>query len=143
MMSDSSRCLLGFEQAVLENFSYLESEFGLKRTGQSPYLIRFETNQVYIDVFHAELDYEVGIYFGLSTEQKTFSFLMYLRRFFPDRANELGETIAGTPDAVAQVTSRLARAFRATGGKIIEADPTVYTEMGEVRWWHFRPDALR
>jgi|SRR5581483_8757451 len=139
----SQRKALGFEDAVVRFFRFLEADNGFYRTEQSELGVRFESETVFIDVFHGLKDYEVGICFGLLSEKRYFSFNLYVHRFFPERVAELAEEIAGTPDKVLQAVERLSALFKSVGQKIVEADAKTYEEMKSVKWWHFRPEVLR
>jgi hypothetical protein len=142
MFSESQRAQLGFEEAVLREFSYLEGEFGFRKTKQSLYGIRFESEHVFVDVFHGLKDYEIGIQFGLLRANKTFCFIMFLRRFFPEEEKRIGDSIAGTKDQISHVTKVLAEVFRDTGKSIVDGEAATYAELENVRWWHFDSLAL-
>lgn len=143
MTDDASERHLGFEKAVRECFHFLEESLGFRCSDMSPLGVRYESDKVFIDVFHGMKDYEIGVQFGLIGSTKQYSFLMFVRRFFPGQEAELGELIADTHDSVSVAVTNLAKLFRAVGQPILNGDPVMLAEMDKVRWWHFRPEALR
>jgi hypothetical protein len=101
----------------------------------------FQSRDIFIEVFHGRIDYEIGIHFGTTITGKPFSFRFFLKRFFPAVDVNLGECLADTPEKVHETTKSLSEAFQATGKNIIDGDDTTYKIMETVRWWDFAPDA--
>lgn len=134
---------LGFHHAVLSDFGFLEADHDFRNTRGSTcdlrHDVRYESDQVFIEIFHGMRDYEVGVEFGLLDTGKHLSFTSFLRRFFPDREKVIGESIADTPDDVKRAVRNLAHIFQETGHGILSGDPKVYEEMKTVRWWNATP----
>lgn len=63
MAPGSDRSDLGFVDAVLEQFAFLES-FGLLLTKSEPTFVRFESEERFVNVFHGRSSYEIGVEVG-------------------------------------------------------------------------------
>ena len=134
---------LGFTAAVLRSFEFLVRDYGFRCSKQSPFLVRFESTAVFIEIFHGLKDYEVGIHFGRVDDNKRFSFGLYMRRFCPEVHRALGDRIAGTFEKVEAALHGLAEALGTCGKPIIDGEAHILEEMAKVRWWDFCPEVLR
>jgi len=59
-----NRRQLGFEEPVLSNFDFLRSH-GLKLVESAPTLVRFESREVFVNLYHGRASYEIGVEIGL------------------------------------------------------------------------------
>ena len=125
---------LAFESAVIQKFAFI-GEYGFLPTQRSLTTVRFESDKVFVEIFHGLKDYEVGIRFGSKDRNKTLSFRLFLKHFFPGSIEQLGNCIADTPAAVIETVTKAAQMFQATGEGIVDADMRVFDEMDKVLWW--------
>ena len=132
-----------FEEVARQHFGFLIRENGFHCTAASEFKIRFESKLVFIEIYHGQYDYEVGINFGRRGRDENFSFTLFLRRFFPVVDQALGERLAETPKRIGDLTQAMGETLRTYGQRIIDGDDAFYTEMAQVRWWHFKPEAVR
>jgi hypothetical protein len=132
-----------FESSVLSCFNFLVRDYGFRCVEHSASKIRFESERVFIEIYHSCRGNEIGIDVGRRDRSESFSFAMFLRRYFPAIDQALGERLADAPEKVAEVVEGLCNALRIHGQKIIEGDIDLYKEMEKVRWWHFRPEAIQ
>ena len=56
-----NRDVLGFSRTVFQYFNFLCSDYGFQVTDQSATLVRFESNDVFINVYHGRASYELGV----------------------------------------------------------------------------------
>ena len=127
-----------FEGLSRQHFDFLVRENGFHCTLGSESKVRFESKLVFIEVYHGQYDYEVGINFGRIGRDENFSFTLFLRRFFPVVDQALGVRLADTPKRISDLTQAVSEALRTYGQRIIEGDDAFYNEMAKVRWWHFQ-----
>jgi len=132
-----------FEEVARQHFDFLVRENGFQCTAGSESKIRFESKRVFIEIYHGQYDYEVGMTFGRIGCDESFSFTLFLRRFFPVVDQAIGERLAETPKRISDLTQAMGEALRTYGQRIIAGDDAFYNEMSKVRWWHFQPEALR
>jgi hypothetical protein len=60
-----SRVKLGFQDVVLKNFQFLIDDFGFHCAGGNLLLVKYESENVFIRIYHDRLSYELELYFGL------------------------------------------------------------------------------
>jgi hypothetical protein len=60
-----SRVKLGFQDIVLKNFQFLIDDFGFHCAGANLLLVKYESENVFIRIYHDRLSYELELYFGL------------------------------------------------------------------------------
>jgi hypothetical protein len=106
-----------FADEVRRAFAFLEGQ-GFSYAVSSPSRVRYESGSVYLDVQFSARDGEVAISFGRLRKKEEFSF---------------------TLDCLA----KLAVALTEEGRPILAGDEELYERMKRVRWWDFRPDALK
>jgi hypothetical protein len=66
-----------FEKNVLQCFTFL-GESGFTCVHRSGSRVRYETENVFIDVCHGGYDYEIGIEFGRIGREERFSFTFFV-----------------------------------------------------------------
>jgi hypothetical protein len=57
------RVLLGFQNAVLSNFRFLEN-FGLRTVQENVTFVRYESSEIFVNVYHGRASYELGVGIG-------------------------------------------------------------------------------
>jgi hypothetical protein len=70
-MSNSNtpdRSLLEFQEAVREHFEYIETQYGYKRLSSDPYCVKFNSDTVYLNVYHERISYEIYLEIGILPE---------------------------------------------------------------------------
>ena len=117
-----NRLELGFSAAVLRDFAFLVRDHGFHCT-QSELSVRYESEKVFVEVYHGIYDYEIGIHFGRLNSSERFDFTLYLRRFFPDIEPLIGSRSADTSAKVDALTKALADALRKDGCRSLTATP--------------------
>jgi hypothetical protein len=93
-------------------------------------------------MLHGLHDCEVHISFGRVGTQERYSFQLFLQSVNPALEKSLGDRMVDTPETVAATVSAVAKTLQVEGQGIIKGDDEVFERMKEVRWWHFRPEAL-
>jgi hypothetical protein len=64
------RAELGFKDAVLSSFKFL-GDFGLRRVEEGVTLVRYESSEVFMNVYHGRASYELGVEIGRLTEPES------------------------------------------------------------------------
>lgn len=60
----AERHRLGFAEAVIGEFAFLESTFGFHQVEQGPTFVRYESDRLFLNVFHGRGSYEIGVELG-------------------------------------------------------------------------------
>lgn len=103
------RAKLRFAEAVRREFEFLERIFGFRCTEESPTFVRYESDYVFVNVFHGRGSFEIGIELGIRS-QPTIHFRLpeILAGLAPGYTGERMFQ-ASTAPAVAKCVARLAR----------------------------------
>jgi hypothetical protein len=131
-----------FAEDAYAAFVFL-NEYGFSCVSTSSNGVRYESEWVYLEIAYEERDGEVFVSFGRTSQNEKFSFTLFLRLVNSDLDKQLGERLADSPEAIRESLTKLAEALKTEGQPIIDGDDAVFDRMKSVRWWDFRPDALR
>jgi hypothetical protein len=136
--STRTREQLGFAEAVITCFSFLVEEYGLSLVTQETTYLRFESNAVFVNVYHGRLSYEVGVEIG--EQQKANSVL--------ERGFVLGEIIAmtdydigakfcfyqaTTPELIMKSVTQTAELVKAYARPALSGDRSFFEGLSKVR----------
>jgi len=61
---EKDRAQLGFAEAVLTAFDFLVESYGFRVTRAEPTLVRFESQRVFVNIYHGRSSYELGLEIG-------------------------------------------------------------------------------
>ena len=135
-------CDLGLREAAQARFAFLEKS-GFSCVSASSSKVRYESDKVYIEVGNSERGGEVAISFGRLAKKEEFSFTLYLQLMNPDLERSLGARLPENQTQLNNDLTGLAAALELEGQPIIRGNDAIFDRMREVRWWHFRPEALK
>lgn len=133
---------LGLRETAQARFAFLEKS-GFLCVSASSSEVRYESDKVYIEVANSERGGEVAISFGRLAKKERFSFGLYLELMNPSLERSLGERLPENQAQLNNDLTGLAAALELAGQPIIHGDDAIFDRMREVRWWHFRPEALK
>jgi hypothetical protein len=131
-----------FADETQRAFAFLASD-GFSCVSSSSSRVRYESSSVYVEVRHSECDGEVAISFGRLAKNEEFSFTLFLRLVNPQLECELGERLAENLEQLRECLAKLSVALQEEGRPILTGDQLAFERMKRVRWWDFRPDALK
>lgn len=119
------------------------ARFGFSCVSSSASRVRYESGSVWVEVRLSDRDGEVPISFGRLAKNEEVSFTLFLRLANPKLERELGERLAENREQLCDTLRRLSAALREIGRPILMGDQLVFERMTGVRWWDFRPEALK
>ncbi len=131
-----------FADETQRAFAFLVSE-GFSCVSSSSAKVRYESSCVYVELRHSERDGEIMIAFGRLAKNEEFSFTLYLRLVNPTLERKLGEWLVENREQLRECLARLSVALQGEGRPILAGDQLSFERMKRVRWWDFRPDALK
>jgi hypothetical protein len=131
-----------FADYVRRVFAFIE-DFGFSCVSASSSRVRYESGSVHVNVDRGERDGEVAISFGRLAKNEEYSFTLFLRLVNPRLESELGERLAEDRLQLVSCLDKLAAALQQEGRPILTGDELLFERMKQVRWWHFRPEALK
>jgi len=127
---------------VQRAFAFITS-FGFSCISSSFSNVRYESGGVYVEVRLSGRDGEVSVYFGRLGKSEEFSFTLFLRLVNPKLERALGERLVENREQLAASLKGLSEALQQDGQSILRGDELVFERMKRVRWWDFRPEALK
>ena len=139
---NNNRESLEFAQETKSKFDFLVESHGFKQTFSSDTKVRYESAEVFVEIFHGEYDYEVGINFGRLGKNEDFSFLLFCRLMKVVAVTAV-EMISDDRAAIKTFLITLSDALSTTGLGIVMGDSAIFEQMKTVKWWDFKPDALK
>ena len=135
--------MINFAEEAKSCFKFLSQGHNFQCTSETPNRVRYESRDVFVEIYYGSRDGEVAIEFGRLNEKEKFSFTLFLRMVNPTLERKMGNRIAWNIESLRRDLSALANALRSEGLPIINNDDEVIDRMKDVRWWHFRPTALK
>jgi hypothetical protein len=131
--SSLSREQLGFAQTVNAEFSFLIHDYNMKCVRTEPTLIRYESNCIFIEVYHESNSYELGIEVGLipSSNERTSSYGLgdVLETVLGKEHNLTTFYQSSTVDGVKQSVNDLAKIVRQYYGPLLSGDKDVFKQL--------------
>ena len=96
------RAELGFASSAATAFGFLQREFGFRLVESTPTRVRFETDRLFLNVYHGRQSYEIGVEVGVAGDPTVY------RYGLPDVLGALAEKDptrqtyfqASSPDAI-------------------------------------------
>jgi hypothetical protein len=131
-----------FPDEVRTAFKFLK-DHGFKVTSETSHRVRYESNEVFIEILYGSYDCEVAIEFGRLRKEERYSFTLFLQLVNPNLGKQMGDRIAYEPNQVRTALTNLAKAIESDGQEILNGKDAVFERMKSVRWWDFQPDALK
>jgi hypothetical protein len=129
---------LGFIDKVLSSFKFLINVYGFRCVKIEPTLIRYESNYIFINIYHGRSSFELGVeigklekVFGLQENWYTIGEIMDLMGV----RDTLGFTIfqASTCDRMQMLVPKLAEYVREYAKSIFEGNLHIFEELRELR----------
>jgi hypothetical protein len=131
------RARLGFEQAVLSGFKSLE-DFGLRPVEREITLVRYESSDVFVNVYHGRTSFELGVEIGLLREpdgdKLNITDIITWAGVAEDEG--FGQHVmfqVSSPEGVSEFVPKLARLVCAYGIPFLKGDATAYQQAREMR----------
>src|SRR5690349_15884302 len=132
------RARLGFVEEVLAAFDFLTSEYGFRIVEVEVTFVRYETAEVFVNIYHGRSSYELGVEVGCFAGMiDSFERKFWIGDFI-DWAGARGETnftfaMASSPEKVKYWMPRLAALVRKYAGKALSGDALTFAQLLEVQ----------
>jgi hypothetical protein len=115
---------LGFVSEVLRSFEFLPTEYGFHCVRTEVTLVRYESQSIFIDIFHGRGSYEIGVHIGVlrdgGKQEQGFTLLEILRA---ENVPGLQGYAATTRDQVRRRVSSIATLVGDHCGGMLRGDP--------------------
>jgi hypothetical protein len=126
-----NRARFGFPPAVRRHFAYL-TDLGFRIVHTEPTYMRFESDQIVVNLYHGRKSCELGAEIGLlgGTE---YPFVALIRLTDPDLADSYKNTVALSRENVFKGVQRLGEIFKNHAWGALRGDSTVFARLDEQR----------
>jgi hypothetical protein len=124
---------LGFAKAVLGSFDFLRT-YGLKPVEGSATFVRFESRDVFANVYHGRASYEIGVEVGIKARNEKYGLDYIVSRAGAWEAEGFGRgTIfqVRSPEGVQRILVRVAELLKKYGTPFLEGDAGFYGQLDE------------
>jgi hypothetical protein len=128
------RVKLGFTDIVLCNFKFLIDDFGFRCVGSNLLLVKYESGNVFVKIYHDRLSYELELYFGLKPDdlspEKSYSLVEVMNLAgYPD----FGNFQVTTHEEMMEYVPETAALFRQHALKAIKGEKEFYNLIAETQ----------
>jgi hypothetical protein len=131
------RARLGFKEAVLTAFEFL-SDLGLHIVEEKPTFVRYESSDVFVNVYHGRASFELGAEIGRLKQPDEEKLAIYDIVAWADaeKAEGFGQHVmfqVSLPEGVGEFVRKLARLVQRYGPPFLKGDATAFRAALEVR----------
>jgi hypothetical protein len=124
---------LGFVQVVTEHIAPVLAEKGFACTEATPYVIKFESANVFVTLLHDPRSYEIDVVFALKTDSsKKYTLRDMLDAVLSPSHSEPNFIQASEPDRVIKCVKIVADLLQKHGQNILIGESAVYQQMWKV-----------
>lgn len=131
------RVKLGFEAAVLSSFKFL-TDLGLRPVQEEVTFVRYESTEVFVNVYHGRASFELGVEIGRLKEPGKDKLTIYdiVAWASAEKAEGFGHNVmfqVSSSESVRDFVAKLARLVQKYAVPFIKGDATAYREALEAR----------
>lgn len=130
------RSRLAFKEVVLFSFEFLRS-YGLKPVEEEVTFVRYESETVFVNVYHGRASFELGVEVGrLSEPSEKFSIYDIVAWAGTEQAEGFGQHTmfqVSSREGVQKFVPRLAGLFKKYAVELLRGEPDAYDSVGKVR----------
>jgi hypothetical protein len=142
------RARLGFVDEVLAAFDFLTSEYGFRLVKVEVTFVRYETTEVFVNVYHGRSSYELGVEIGRFADMVGSFERKFTLGDIIDWAGAKAETnftfaMASSPEKVKYWMPRLAALVRKYAGKALRGDALTFAQLRDMARAYQKQDTLR
>jgi hypothetical protein len=128
---------LGFLEAVLREFSFLEEQ-GVRSTRKDVTLVRYESERVFVNVYHGRASYELNVEIGLRTaspeeRERPFSIGEIVELGSGGCSGGFTPPQSNTPEGVRKFVPQLASMVEKYAGPALSGDALFFEQLSGLR----------
>ena len=132
------RELLGFKEEVLSSFEFLTKEYGFHCVRSEPTFVRYESENVFVNVYHGRASFEIGVEIGkLITEPNQEEEKFYLGEIMELQGvrKNVGYTFiqASTKERVKRFVPEIAKYVKKFPVKVLQGDEDTLKKLRELQ----------
>lgn len=138
----AGRTHLGFAEEVQNAFGFLVRELNYRCVAREPTFVRYESDQVFVNVYHGRASYELGVEIGRldspGEAQHGYTLAELMRLVDPESEAGYRYVTARTAGLVEQGVAHLSELFRRYAGAALQGEADTFAQLHEQRrrWNH-------
>lgn len=127
----SNRDGLRFAQSVIQYFAFLCSDNGFRITDQSLTLVRFESKDVFVNVYHGRASYELGVEIGRLDDPSGTRYRLptIIEAFLGGTGDQKAVFQASSPNAVRSSIEHLAHLVSSHCSALLRGDDDAFDQV--------------
>lgn len=127
------RSQLRFSKTVLSEFIFLTKEYNFSCKLCEDTFVRYESDKVFVDIFHGRVSYEVGLQLGLLKYGRDTGYGLGSIISFtdPEKGNKFRYCMTSTPEGVRKGVRKTAQLLKKYGDKALLGDSIVFQWLSE------------
>lgn len=130
------RATLGFREAVLSSFKFL-NDVGLRPVKEEMTLVRYESSEVFVNVYHGRASFELGVEIGrLQEPAEKLTLYDIIAYAGAEKAEGFGQHVTfqvSSREGVQEFVPKLAHLVQKYGVPFLKADAGAYCAVHEAR----------
>lgn len=127
---------LGFKDAVLSSFKFL-GEHGLRPVEEKMTFVRYESSEVFVNIYHGRASFELGVEVGrLAEPDEKVTLYDIVAEAGADKAEGFGQHVVfqvSSREGVQEFVPKLAHLVQKYGTPFLKADASAYSAVHEAR----------
>jgi hypothetical protein len=128
---------LGFSEALIREFNFLEKK-GFRSTQKNVTLVRYESERVFVNVYHGRASYELNVEIGLrpalaDEPERPFSIGEIIELRSGQREGEFTPPQSNTPEGVRKFVSQLASLVKRYAEPALAGDRLFFEQLSRLR----------
>ncbi|MCK4946913.1 MAG: hypothetical protein KAQ99_04285 [Candidatus Aureabacteria bacterium] len=132
----NKRTELNFAKEVISTFDFLTKEYNFRLVGTDClYVVRYESNLVFINIYHEKISYELGFSIGLLSDKEkrgyTIDELVRLKDLGAEKQPIFFQ--ASTKKDVKHCIQELSKLVKQNGGLALKEDRSVFVHLDRIR----------
>jgi hypothetical protein len=120
---------LGFSKVVQEEFLFLVKDYYFKCTVAETTYVRFESDRVFINIYHGRSSFEIGLEIGLLDRDEPYSLSELIHLGDSKEGNSYRNFMAGTPELVRRGITLLREKFEKYGIKALSGAAEFFSKL--------------
>ena len=132
-IDNADRRSLGFAKEVREHFSFLEVQRGFKCIRQEKTSVRYESADVYVNVYHGRSSFEIGVEIGNKSSEHSFNLEALVALFDKELSREYWAAGGRTAEAVRRALKKQAEGLSRYGGSALSGHQSIFDRLEQLR----------
>lgn len=122
---------LKFSSSVRKSFRFLINDYGFELVKEEPTFVRYETDQLFVNIYHGRLSYELGFECGLQSrgEESRYRLDTLLRGLLGNAHNKQIFYQASNKEAVASCLGKIANMVEEYCSSILRAEDSAFAKV--------------